>query len=364
MDLIMRGGVRKMRTIIFGANKECVPLLGTSNMLSKSECIHLVTPHGISEGSAPFDLLKVFVPKVEYHITHEILRDENQQEETLVLIENEYIQDEIYQGILKRYRKIGSRIIIPESLQKRLNLSVGGLVEILPTYDLYDEKLGNGVFQINLPIVLITGAGRNCGKFDMTLVVREFFTTYGYDVLCFASSQIAGLWGMEKLPKFLFEDRSITEKVTLFNHFLYTKIHEKRPEIVVICVPGGIIAQNPFRYEDIGEIVLAISAAVPVSANLCCLYNHSYSGPFLDNLGNICKYKYGFTPVLYHASNMLFEIDPEYRKSEVMSGSLDIAIQNVIALRKDYQRRDIFTIYDENMKAEGLEKLLTYLTEG
>lgn len=352
-----------MKTVIFGANKQCVSLLGTDNLLSASSHITLVTPFGVDKDSPTFDYLRAFPPKVDYRITHNIPCPEKEPADTLLLVENKWVKSEVYKQILDSYERTSCRLYLPEALQKRLNVPDSPCVHVLPEFDNYEEDLGDGVFQIGAPVVLITGAGRECNKFELTLGIRDFLAKRGYSSLCLASSPLSQLWSIHNLPKFLFEKRSLTEKVTLFNHFLYMRIRDYKPEVVVICVPGGIIPQNPFRYEEIGEMAMVISTAIPVSVNLCSLYCHSYSDLFLDNLGSLCKYRYGYMPLMYHASNMLFEVNPEYRTIEVSAGSPDRAIQYAEELCHNYHRDDMFSIFDEKTKSECFEKVLAYLTE-
>ena len=351
-----------MKTVIFGANENCIPLLGTHNMLS-SQNIEFVTPFGVDIDSPPFDLLRAFTPKTNVMISHQVPTPSTSPASTVLLIDNEYISNGIYHTIIDNYYDLNTQFILPLRLANRLNYVARNNDIILSDFDYYLDTLDDSYFDIPVPIILMVGAGERVNKFDLTLAFRELMLQDGYNISVYAHSELCELWGFHRLPAFLFENHSLKTKTRLFNHYLYEKVHTENPDIVVIDVPGGFMRINPFRFSESDELILAISSAISVSASVCSLYSHAYNDSFFSDLDQSFYYKLGFVPTLYHASNTNIKIDPENREIELFSGLIDDAVKNVHKYYTGKHSHKIFTIFDTQHINEQLRFLFQNIME-
>jgi len=139
--------------------------------------------------------------------------------------------------------------------------------------DMPDEIVDiNELYDIDIPIVSVTGAGENCEKFDLQLSVRKVFLDKNYKIFQVGSKEYSALFGMHNFPELLFsKTHSLPQKVLAFNSWIFKKISEEKPDIIILGIPGGIMPLNNKIYNSFGEIALIISKALKIDVNILSL---------------------------------------------------------------------------------------------
>lgn len=150
------------------------------------------------------------------------------------------------------------------------------------------EKL----YEIPVPIITVLGVGDKSNKFDLQLGLADFFKKAGYNVSLLGTKEYTSLFGFMPLPQFLFEGGCQKEKILQFNHFVYKLSMETHPDIIIVGCPGAIMPNNPFKFDDYGELAFVIGNALNADISVLSLYAMSYNNQALEHLHSLCKYRH------------------------------------------------------------------------
>jgi peptide maturation system protein (TIGR04066 family) len=178
------------------------------------------------------------------------------------------------------------------------------------------ENLTKNLLPISVPVVVIAGVGNNCDKFNIQLKLRDLFNRNGYQVMNFGSKKFSGLFGIETLPQFLFDNLDNSTKIRQLNAYINELVNKEKPDVVIIGIPGGIMQLNPFKFDEFGELAFLISNAIKADISILSIYKQDYNKEFLDNLINLCKYRYNFNVNYINIANTDFYISPEEKECQ------------------------------------------------
>lgn len=149
------------------------------------------------------------------------------------------------------------------------------------------------LFKIPVPIIAVCGLGENSSKWETQLRFYQAMRNW-YKVIALSSNEMGALFGMQTYPSFLF-DKSYTfqEKIIMLNHYIYDLCQIKKPDVVLLGIPGGIIPLSDIQYNDFSEKALIISSAISIDAAVLNLYfSQDLDWNGLEELKNICWYRY------------------------------------------------------------------------
>lgn len=168
---------------------------------------------------------------------------------------------------------------------------------------------------IDVPVVFVAGITHYTEKFHVQLVLRKHLLDYGYKVSQIGSKQYSGLFGFHSFPSFMIEPMDNTERILLFRKYVKYIEQEEQPNIVVIGIPGGIMAVNKKHHFDFGMTAYMVSQAVePDYTIMSMLYGKNYTKDQLEEINQTCRYKFNFEINSFHLSNAL--LDPASLKHE------------------------------------------------
>lgn len=197
-------------------------------------------------------------------------------------------------------------------------------------YLLEDDGYIN-LFRIPIPVILVIGTGINCGKFQTLSKLSEFFQKNGYKVLTIGAKVYSELFGFVSIPKFIFEKIDLNTKVMGFNRFVYNNVKNKKPDVVIVEVPGGIIPMNPYLADTYSELNYVISSAVKPDITVLNIHAAIINQELVDEIKKICKYKYGYNVDTIVLSNILHTINISNKRDEYIT----------------LTSRDVNNVYDE-----------------
>lgn len=168
---------------------------------------------------------------------------------------------------------------------------------------------------IDVPVVFVAGITHYTEKFHVQLALRKRLLDYGYKVSQIGSKQYSGLFGFHSFPSFMVEPMDNTERILLFRKYVKYIEQKEQPDIVVIGIPGGIMAVNKKHHFDYGMTAYMISQAVePDYVIMSMLYGKNYTEDQLEEINQTCRYKFNFEINSFHLSNAL--LDPASLKNE------------------------------------------------
>lgn len=270
-------------------------------------------------------------------------------------------------GYLEKIRialEHGKKVYITRNLREYLGAFDGSeQVEVLGyTQEIPEEELTEKLLPIPLPVIMVLGIGDHCNNFSIQLKLREHFQQQGYRVLGCGSKEYSGLFGVEALPQFLFDDRSGGMKIRRFNSYLYHRVAKEKPDVVIIDIPGGIMQINPYKFSEFGETAFLISNAVKSDLNILSLYKQEYTQEFLEHLIQICKYRFNFQVNYINIANTNFNISPEDKLERYTTiPSRHITEEVLRELR--YEDVIFFNALNADSRKEAYDKILSELED-
>lgn len=172
------------------------------------------------------------------------------------------------------------------------------------------------LLDIKTPILAVLGVGECTGKLECEIELKEYLDSIDCksEILC--SNSIGELYGMNTLPKILFDTNvSFPEKVLRFNQYVYDLCVKTNPDILVIGVPGGIVSLTEKESNYFAEIPLIISTAVHIDYGILAFYYVLHTEEnFLSNLMRYCRNRYQIDIPAFYMSRQMMTYEQEGSK--------------------------------------------------
>lgn len=220
---------------------------------------------------------------------------------------------------------------------------------------------------IDVPAIGIMGLGDFCNKFCTELEIGRYFEDKGYKVLHFGSKDYVELYGGWALPKFIFDKSlTVTDRIVKWNKYLFEVCSAKKPDLLVIGMPGGIMPLNNKVLNDYGEIPFILSNGVNLDVGvLCSFFYESVNKNYFDEYGNYCKYKLNCDIEFINISNSScrFNLDSQESILEYLHYGREISNTTVV-VGSDEQKLKIYNVLDRDSCSELLIGIYEKLTSG
>lgn len=168
---------------------------------------------------------------------------------------------------------------------------------------------------ITVPVVFVAGTTPYTEKFHVQLNLRRHLIEDGYKISQIGSKSYSSLFGFHSYPTFMSDCMDNTQKIILFRKYVkYIEILEQ-PDLIIIGIPGGIMAVNKKHHFDFGMTAYMISQAIePDYVIMTMLYSKDYTIEQLEEIRQVCRFRLNFEIDSFHLSNAL--LDPATLKSE------------------------------------------------
>ena len=266
----------------------------------------------------------------------------------------------VYQEIIKAAIKNDVKIIITDTLCDKLNAKdfADTIVEFssdVPTLDGHKNLLN-----IEVPVITVYGLGKNSDKFYTQLLLREFFSKQGYKVSQIGTKKYSDFFGIKPLPKFIFDNIPMADKIKLFNQFAYDLVSSEKSDLLICGVSGGLISTNPFYFEEFGESASIISTALPPDYSVLNVYYQELNNELIDNYVNICKYKLNSSVRAINLTNSCFYMTADDRKGSYFYLPAEKTDEEIKKWSK--RKESIFNMHDEKSVNVFVNSMLDELT--
>lgn len=202
---------------------------------------------------------------------------------------------------------------------------------ISPNRKNMNELVNNYCYSIKVPVVAILGIEENVQKFDVQVALWRMFRELDYNVEAISTRLDSEIIGINSIPKFMLEtDMSDTEKIIQYNHYIKQIEITKKPDLIIIGVPGSVLPFDKINHNNFGTMAFLISMAVPVDYAILCSPFYKNTDFDFTELKRDIFYKYGFEVVYCHIAPVALDLRSIY---------------------EDYIRR-FFTIKEEYVQIE------------
>lgn len=242
--------------------------------------------------------------------------------------------DNIYRYLLNQYKfaidyakHCNKKIIMSIKLFKELQLEDTKGIEII--HNNYKEKREiqtSQFYDIPVPIIGIMGLGEDCNKFESQMLCMKVVKEMGYQVETISTNPLGHFCGMNVLPDFLFDTKiSFSEKVLLFNHYVYEIYMEKQPDLFIIGFPSGIMSIGKIIMNYFAEIPLIISSAISFDIGFLNIYfTTDLQNGYFTYMRDFCEKKFNIFIDMFFMSTQHLEYDADSLEFEVLHIDEDI----------------------------------------
>ena len=146
----------------------------------------------------------------------------------------------------------------------------------------------------DVPVISVLGMAERCSKFDAELSLYRILCDKGYKVSLVSSKSNVELLGIQPFPSFMFSHHySEIEKMNLFSNFVKNIIYHQRPDVIIIGIPGGIIPFNKQHNMHYGITAYEVLSIIKPDYTIVNVWADYVQAAILDDLVNICRYRYG-----------------------------------------------------------------------
>lgn len=210
-----------------------------------------------------------------------------------------------YNQIIDCLIKININVYVVASLAKEMNLSpslkdkVHIIAETVSDLNITVKQL----VPIDVPVIAILGDGKFTEKIRIQVILQNCFNTLDISVLSITAKEYASFLNMEMIPNLIFEPMLLSDKIVALNQFFYNLIFDKKPDLVLLSVPGASLPISEQYVEDFGEFAYTLCNALPPDILVRTLYFNNYDINFFTNDIIKMKYRYNIAPEYYHISS-------------------------------------------------------------
>lgn len=177
----------------------------------------------------------------------------------------------------------------------------------ISTNDLSKEL---GLVDTDVPVVVVLGETENTKKYLVERSLKNHIEESGYKVELIGSKSFSGFIGDISFPKFIISDKTTgINQILLFNKFIKEIEIERKPDVIIVGVPGGFLPINSRLYGDFGLLANKVLKAIVPDFLIVNVLFEKYYPNFFDELQGILKGKFSSTADAFCVSN--YHIDWE-----------------------------------------------------
>lgn len=294
------------KLLVYPFSVQTVPLARYSDMLLDYDVVIPVTEDGSVLKNRDVSYLDGGSPA---GVNVSISFREAVVESDAVLFCNEIYNEQNTRNNFLLAKKQGKSIIAVQSFFDALKINSENCL-VLTNSKCEDEITSENVLRdINVPVILIMGQGKQCHKFDIQLALRKKFINLGYKVSQVGTKEYSALFGFHSIP--FFPDDPFWKKILLYNCFFRSIVDSEKPDVLIVGAPGGIMPIDSRHNELFGETSITISTSIQPDISIFSMYLAKSNNETLNTYKNYSRYAMSTPLDYFHVSNtkLVFETD-------------------------------------------------------
>jgi peptide maturation system protein (TIGR04066 family) len=171
-------------------------------------------------------------------------------------------------------------------------------------------ELTEKLLKVSTPIIFVLGIYEHTSKLDTLLYLHKAAKVAGYRPYSILTrTNDFALEDCHGFPKFMLND-GINDKlkVLLFNHFVRKLEIEKKPDLILVGIPGEIISINKELFGNFSIMPYLVSNAISCDYAVLKLFNDFYTKEFAEKMRNYCSQKYSIEIDSFVVSETLLDV--------------------------------------------------------
>lgn len=172
---------------------------------------------------------------------------------------------------------------------------------------LLEKKRYNGKYQPKVPVIMVGGVSPACDFADSSLRILSELRDKGISVSAILPEKYASYLGAHSYPDAFFHGESFRERVFALNHLMHAVLEEEKPKLLVIELPGELLAFDRHIVGNFGTLsYLAMQAAYP-DYFVYVADDHSYPREMWEQMAQTIGGRVGITVHAVVVNNLLLQ---------------------------------------------------------
>lgn len=198
----------------------------------------------------------------------------------------------------KDFSKIATKLSNDE-LKNIVNLDIGNI----------NDKEASSLSQISTPVIFICGIYEGLDTFNVNLSIGEEFQKLGYSTLQISPKKEAYLFGLEPFPRYMFDDSlSSKSRILNFNNFIKVKEVEKKPDVIIVEIPGELFHFSNKIISNFGMHAYEISNSIQNDCGILCMPSDMFIPESCEELKYIIKGRFGINIDYFNVEKKVIDV--------------------------------------------------------
>ncbi|MEA4964158.1 TIGR04066 family peptide maturation system protein [Lutispora sp.] len=219
------------------------------------------------------------------------------------------------------------------------------------------------ILDMDVPVIFVLGLGDRTQKFNIQLSLWEGLKSLGYNVSQIGSKNYGNIFGFHSFPDFMLNnDIAEQDKVILFNRMVKRIEINEKPDVIIIGIPGGIMAINKDIAQGFGIIPYMISQAVKADASILSIYYEEYNEDFFKEIELLARYRFR-TPIdCFNLSNIKIDYAEVEQSRQMSYLMVDRAFIDNKKNKYEGANKAFFNILNENDQRNMAQYIVNVLS--
>ncbi|MCL2284803.1 MAG: TIGR04066 family peptide maturation system protein [Firmicutes bacterium] len=264
------------------------------------------------------------------------------------------VNNTAYINLINECVSLGKEILLSQKLSKELYRTEAPPFPVVDANDfsgkpIEKDDISKGLLDIDVPVILVLGAGEQANKFELQLAVRRHFVNQGYKVCQLGTKEYSGLFGFLPLPSFITSEASLTTRTISFNRYLYYTVRKEDPDVVIIDVPGSIMKFSRKVVSNFGEAASVIANATSVDVAILSMHMLPFKLDFFTTMQDYCKFKLDCPVKYFNIANTSCSYSTEEEKLTYLTLDYNHVISRLEDEIKQCEDIHVFNVFNRQM---------------
>lgn len=203
----------------------------------------------------------------------------------------------------------------------------------------------NELLDLGIPIIACFHSGEYREN-SIFIRIMEIMLEKGYRTIAFSLDNINTDEYIYEMPIYIFYNtESVEYNIIAFNHYIYEKIKEDEPDIILFDVPSGILEVDRHIHNNFGLYAFMFSVAVEIDFAIMNLFFDQYTEDFFKELNLLFRYRFSVENVLYNLLDKRIDWVLSREKKQLIV--MDANKSHCIEVLKRLDNESIYHLADE-----------------
>jgi len=255
-------------------------------------------------------------------------------------------------------KELGMDAMVCESAFESLGITHADCTAIASKKYEAEVSADSKLLSIPVPVVMVTGYGRQCSKFDIQLGLRKRFQELGYTVCQVGTKEYSPMFDFQALPQF--PDEPMWRKTLLYNRFFRGIVINEKPDVLIVGAPGGTMPIDNQHHELFGETAIAIALSLRPDLAIHSLYLSMVNDKNLSDLRNHARYALGMNIDCFHMSNTQMVFEQDRRTINYLTTDSDM-VSKILEESSDELSEKLFSVFIPGTCSDAFDDMIMQL---